>query len=97
MRQIVLQTHEPLIALQAVEAVLRSPASKTVVPVPQTSASLKEIAEHAARAAERQAIASALQATRGNKSQAAKALKTDYKTLHLKMRRFGFNARDFDG
>ena len=28
--------------------------------------------------------------------QAARALKTDYKTLHLKMKSLGLKARDFD-
>jgi DNA-binding NtrC family response regulator len=33
--------------------------------------------------------------TGGNKSQAAKRLKTDYKTLHTKMRSLGLEGRDF--
>jgi len=46
--------------------------------------SLKEIADRAAAEAERQAICLALHATRGNKSEAARLLRVDYKTLHLK-------------
>jgi len=46
--------------------------------------SLKEIAEAATADAERRAIHRILQATRGNKSEAARLLRTDYKTLHLK-------------
>ena len=57
--------------------------------------SLKEIAEQAARSAERQAITEALRATRGNKSRAARALRTDYKTLHVKMRDLGIDAAEF--
>jgi DNA-binding NtrC family response regulator len=57
--------------------------------------SLRATAEEAARAAERQAIVQALEATRGNKSQAAKALKTDYKTLHVKMKALKIRALDF--
>jgi DNA-binding NtrC family response regulator len=57
--------------------------------------SLKAIAEEAALAAERQAICETLRSTRGNKSQAARALSVDYKTLHLKMRKLGIRARDF--
>ncbi len=57
--------------------------------------SLKEIADEAAHDAERQAICETLRATRGNKSQAARALQTDYKTLHLKMKSLGIRARDF--
>jgi DNA-binding NtrC family response regulator len=57
--------------------------------------SLKEIAAAAAREAERQAINETLRAALGNKSQAARALKTDFKTLHLKMKSLGIRARDY--
>ena len=57
--------------------------------------SLKEIADRAAAEAERQAIRLALQATRGNKSEAARFLRVDYKTLHLKIKRYGLEAREF--
>jgi len=50
--------------------------------------SLKKIAEQAVEAAERQAIANALKLTGGNKSKASKLLKTDYKTLHLKIKKY---------
>jgi DNA-binding NtrC family response regulator len=56
---------------------------------------LKQIAEEAARTAEREAILETLRVTKGNKSQAARALQTDYKTLHLKIKHFGIRARDF--
>jgi two-component system nitrogen regulation response regulator GlnG len=54
--------------------------------------SLREVAAQAAGEAERRAIHRALQAARGNKSEAARLLQTDYKTLHLKMRRYGIRA-----
>jgi two-component system nitrogen regulation response regulator GlnG len=57
--------------------------------------SLREIAEAAAAAAEQQAIRQVLQATKGNKSEAARLLRTDYKTLHLKMKQFGIPAAQF--
>ena len=57
--------------------------------------SLKEIGNQAASEAERQAIRLALQATRGNKSAAARLLQTDYKTLYLKMKQYGIDARRF--
>jgi two-component system nitrogen regulation response regulator GlnG len=57
--------------------------------------SLRETAEAAAREAERHAICEMLRQTRGNKSRAARALATDYKTLHLKMKALGIRARDF--
>ena len=50
--------------------------------------SLREIAEAAAAYAEQQAIRRVLQVTNGNKSEAARLLRTDYKTLHLKMRQY---------
>lgn len=58
-------------------------------------ASLREVAESAAREAERQLISATLRATKGNKAQAARAMQTDYKTLHLKMKALGLRARDF--
>jgi len=57
--------------------------------------SLKEIAEAAAADAERQAIGQVLEITRGNKSEAARLLRTDYKTLHLKMKQHGIDAGRF--
>jgi DNA-binding NtrC family response regulator len=57
--------------------------------------SLKEIAGAAAADAEQQAIRLVLQATKGNKSEAARLLRTDYKTLHLKMKQYGINATQF--
>ena len=57
--------------------------------------SLKEIAGRAAAKAERQAICLALRATQGNKSEASRLLQVDYKTLHLKMKHYGIEARQF--
>jgi two-component system nitrogen regulation response regulator GlnG len=57
--------------------------------------SLREVAELAAVQAERELIRHALQATKGNKSQAARVLRTDYTTLHAKMKRYSISARDF--
>jgi len=57
--------------------------------------SLKEIGDQAAAEAERQAIRLALQATQGNKSAAARLLRVDYKTLHLKMKHYAIEAREF--
>src|SRR5436309_2480362 len=50
---------------------------------------LREMARMAAAEAERRAIRQALRTARGNKSEAARILGTDFKTLHLKMRRYG--------
>src|SRR5438093_1833775 len=57
--------------------------------------SLKAIAEAAVADAEQRAIRRVLQATRGNKSEAARHLQTDYKTLHLKMKQYGIDAGRF--
>ncbi len=56
--------------------------------------SLKQIAESAVEEAEKQAIRAVLKSTGGNKSQAAKILKTDYKTLHVKIKKYGLKASE---
>ena len=61
----------------------------------ETRPSLKDIADRATAEAERQAIRVALQATRGNKSEAARLLRVDYKTLYLKMKRYSIEAEEF--
>src|SRR5436309_495584 len=63
-------------------------------PAPASS-SLREIAEAAAAYAEQQAIRRVLQVTCGNKSEAARLLRTDYKTLHLKMKQYSIPAAQF--
>jgi DNA-binding NtrC family response regulator len=65
----------------------RSTLSTEAVPV-SLGSSLKEIGAAATAAAERQAIIEALRLARGNKAEAARILKTDYKTLYLKIRRY---------
>jgi DNA-binding NtrC family response regulator len=57
--------------------------------------SLKAIGAAAAAEAERWAIRQALQATKGNQSAVARLLGVDYKTLHLKLMRYGIWAREF--
>jgi len=49
---------------------------------------LKEIATRAVAEAERQAILLALSATRGNTTEAARLLRVDGKTLHIKIKRY---------
>ena len=79
------------------------PALSASVPAPSRAAaepmgedlSLREVAELAAGQAEREIIRHALESTKGNKSQAARLLRTDYTTLHAKMKRYGISARDF--
>src|SRR5262249_33257682 len=52
-------------------------------------ASLREIAAAAGAAAELRAISEALRLAKGNKAEAARILKTAYKTLYLKLKRSG--------
>src|SRR5262249_15058379 len=92
-RQAVRQTDGVIVRGDTVRAVLRSPtvaAAAAPVASPGTPGeSLREIASRAATAAERGAIIDTLRATGGNKSQTARILKTDYKTLHVKMKQLG--------
>jgi two-component system nitrogen regulation response regulator GlnG len=80
--------------LPALGAATTGPARGVPEPV-SDELSLREAAELAATRAEREAIRQALAATKGNKSQAARMLRTDYTTLHAKMKRYGISARDF--
>jgi DNA-binding NtrC family response regulator len=57
--------------------------------------SLREMAEEAVAEAEAHAIRGALVSARGNKSLAARLLRTNYTTLHAKMKRFGIVAQEF--
>jgi two-component system response regulator HydG len=67
-----------------------------VAPTVSGELSLREVTEIATTDAERRAIRQALEAAKGNKSQAARLLRTDYSTLHAKMKRYAISARDFD-
>ena len=57
--------------------------------------SLREIVGSAVAQAEVEAIRRALALTHGNKSQAARLLRTNYTTLHARMRRYGIRAQTF--
>lgn len=59
--------------------------------------SLRQIVGGAVADAEGEAIRRALTATVGNKSQAARLLRTNYTTLHAKMKRYGISAAEFRG
>jgi DNA-binding NtrC family response regulator len=98
-RQAVLQTTTDLVIRQsAMQAALGRHADNDRGPsaaAPDT-ASLRETADRAARQAERQAIAAMLRRTGGNKSQAARLLQTDYKTLYVKMKQLGLRGTESD-
>ena len=57
--------------------------------------SLRQIVDSAVAEAEGEAIRRALTTTLGNKSQAARLLRTNYTTLHAKMRRYQISPRPF--
>jgi DNA-binding NtrC family response regulator len=95
-RQAVLQTRGLVIRADTVRAVIGDVGQqRSGVAAVTSGGSLRDIAHHAATGAERQAISEALRAASGNKSAAARALRTDYKTLHVKIRSLGLDARDF--
>jgi DNA-binding NtrC family response regulator len=57
--------------------------------------SLRQIVDAAVSRAEVIAIRRALASTAGNKSHAARLLRTNYTTLHAKMKRYGISAQEF--
>jgi transcriptional regulator with PAS, ATPase and Fis domain len=97
MRRAVLQAQQVMIREEDVRILLAKAADSGPIESVPTRAtatnnpagrSLKEIANGAVEAAEREAIAGALQAAGGNKSAAARILQIDYKTLFAKLRRY---------
>jgi DNA-binding NtrC family response regulator len=92
-RQAVLLAPDSVIEAAQVQSLLsawEAPAEGTA-----GDRSLKEIADAAAADAEKRAISEVLQRTGGNKSQAARLLRVDYKTLHLKVKRYGLGAGEY--
>jgi DNA-binding NtrC family response regulator len=94
-RQAVLHAPGLVVKAETVRAVIGEPWRDPQRPAPRPGESLRETAERAAAAAERDAICTALRAAGGNKAAAARALRTDYKTLHVKMKDMRIQARDF--
>jgi DNA-binding NtrC family response regulator len=97
-RQAVLLTPDSIIHEEQVRVLLETssnleapgPLAVTLLP----GMGLRKIVENAAQQVERQAITSVLRSTLGNKSQAAKALDVDYKTLRLKIKKYGLQFPD---
>jgi DNA-binding NtrC family response regulator len=96
-RRGVLEAKEPVLRAPVLQPFVGESATAARPPVaPGTPrASLREVADTAAREAERHVIVEALREHKGNKTQAARALDTDYKTLHVKMKQLGIRADDF--
>jgi two-component system nitrogen regulation response regulator GlnG len=92
-RQAVLTTPDFEIHAEQIRQLLKSAEKGEVhsmveVTVP-LGASLKEIGENGQEEAEKQAIRQVLRSAQGNKSEAARILKTAYKTLHGKIKKYG--------
>jgi len=99
-RQAVLHAPGLVVRAETVRALMGGPwqdsaPAPSPTPALEPVGSLREIADQAATSAERQAICGALRAAGGNKAAAARALKTDYKTLHVKMKNMRIDAREF--
>ena len=69
--------------------------SKPEAPPDLPVLSLRAARQMGAAEAERKVIEQALRAAGGNKSEAARLLKTDFKTLHLKMKKHAISQEDF--
>jgi two-component system nitrogen regulation response regulator GlnG len=93
-RQAVLLSPGSIIEAALIKSLLSGWDGKVDVESTIGERSLKEIAESAAADAEKRAIQEILQRTNGNKSQAARLLRVDYKTLHLKVKRYGLGSGD---
>jgi two-component system response regulator HydG len=95
-RQAVLQAKGLSLQAATIRAVIGARSRPAVAPVARRAdQSLREAAASAAAAAEREAIGAALREAGGNKSEAARRLRTDYKTLYLKMKQLGIKGSDF--
>ena len=94
-RQAVLESKDAVLRRAHVQRFVTRESSPARLSRSTSGRSLREVAEEAAREAERQLIVETLRETHGNKSQAARMLQTDYKTLHVKMKSLGIRARDF--
>jgi len=94
-RQAVLVSKELVVRAEHVRPLLRAVDVRPAVAPAAVGQSLREVAAQAARAAERESIREALRAAQGNRSEAARRLKTDYKTLYIKMKQLGLDPREF--
>jgi DNA-binding NtrC family response regulator len=96
-RQAVLESKELFLERATIQRCLgEMAAAPAAIPTRLPGQTLKDVADRAAREAEHQVICEALRAAQGNKSEAARSLSTDFKTLHVKMKSLGIRARDFE-
>jgi DNA-binding NtrC family response regulator len=99
-RQAVIEAKGPMIDSEQVQPLLKKhplEASRTTSISVPLGPSLKEVSDKAIAEAEKEAIVEALRTTRGNKTQAARLLKIDYKTLHVKIKRYGLQTAPTNG
>ena len=95
-RQAVLESKEVTLRASTLNRLLVD-ADAASAPSPDQAAgvSLRDAVRAATRDAERRIISDALRQAGGNQAQAARVLRTDYKTLYVKMKRLGLRGRDF--
>ena len=63
---------------------------------PWKGLSLKEIVDQSTTAVEREVLTQVLRNTGGNKAKAARLLKMDYKTIHVKLRKLGISKKGME-
>ena len=97
-RQALLQSSGSALEADSVEQLLKKGPAKPLPFAPALDAglTLRQIGEAGLAAAEQAAVRQALRASQGNILQAARALKTDNKTLHTKLKKYKIRARDFE-
>jgi DNA-binding NtrC family response regulator len=101
-RQATLLCTEPSLRPADLERVLKNPdAPKPGPETPATErltahASLTQIGREGLARAETQAIRECLRASGGNILRAARMMQVDNKTLHVKLKKYGIRAKDFD-
>ena len=81
--------------MSTVEDVLPWISSLDMGPLSRVSCSPRQLVGGGGAAGVGVALRRALAATVGNKSQAARLLRTNYTTLHAKMKRYGISAAEF--
>jgi DNA-binding NtrC family response regulator len=96
-RQALLQAEGSQLEAEQFSRILKKAApQRAAARAGEEGLSLKERGEAALAAAEQDAIRQALQATRGKILPAAKLLSTDNKTLHVKLKKYGIRAKDYE-
>ncbi len=98
-RQAVLLAPDSAVQEEQIQALLGSstvdgPTGALSMPAFPPGTALRQIVESAVEQVERKAILDALRSAGGNKSHAAQVLEVDYKTLRLKIKKYGLKFTD---